>query len=1393
MNHGNFSFEQNKFVCTLKTIPENENGSHGGGSGTEVRLDEEMEKVFAMSGGIHDDKFDVSILTSGNEPPDHSHQATGTQNGDGSIDGTNGIPQTTTSAAARQYTEREYSFHRKKSYPHMHAPLKAIHSRSMKRRITSPQLSESEQSVQDSPSFNLQQHSQQQQSLLSFSTTDGGVGGDGITSSPPISVITPILTSPDGGGTSSETATNVPEDEIFSSGSEVLQIGSDSPVLGSPPDKRVQFITGCISDIPEHSDDNGVGNGKVDDGPTGRKNRRKSRHHHSSYHHRFRKYSLQEDPESRKRSGSSGGDRENNRRVSIQPEDATLQEADIDDLTSHRSDDARGLRRHKIPQKIPSTVHIGRRENVGPLHHVLPIQTLRKIYDHSPHSVFVQLDELQGDGEEREWKETARWIKYEEDVEEGADRWGRPHVASLSFHSLLNLRRCLETGVVLLDMEEKDLPGVAYRVVEQMVTDELIQESDKPIVMRALLLRHRHVNEHERGFRFGKRHYSSYTSLQSLWLEDGSMGCGERSPHGGRCSVCSQLGRRSPTTGIQRTQRRFSAYSLHGAHNLSDNDKRKASLLNFDDRRKTSLVNMEAMSRNGSMVHTDPDGRLVVPDNHIIVDMKEETYASSNEDLKKAQNDAILKRIPVGSEATTVLVGSVDFLEQPTIAFVRLAEGILMPSITEVNIPVRFLFILLGPSTADLDYHEIGRSISTLMANPSFHKIAYKADDRKALLSAINEFLDDSIVLPPGDWEQKALLPFDELKAKSEAIRKRKQKALQKGSNDEATKALISSDDGDGKKPPFFDPLKRTRRPFGGLINDLRRRYPFYVSDITDGLNGQCIAAAIFMYFAALSGAITFGGLMSDKTENLIGISETLVATAMSGVFMALLAGQPLVIVGTTGPLLLFDESLYQFCLASGIEFLTMRVYIGLWIGIIAILVASVEGSVLVKLFTRFTEEIFSALISLIYIMESFMKLIYVYGQHPLLANYCGISDYFLASMLNNSNTTNTTPTYDLNDTMLMDAPITVNNQSMVSEKIQQIVPVNDIDSLPVNQPNTALFCTILALGTFTIAYYLRLFRNSQFLGRSARRALGDFGVPIAIVIMVSLDYFIPQTYTEKLRVPEGLSPSNPEVRGWIISPGGYEHPIQLWLCFAAGVPALLVYILVFMETHISELIIDKKERKLKKGSGFHLDIVLVCMMNAVCGIIGGPWLSAATVRSVSHVSALTVMSRTHAPGEKPHIVEVKEQRLSAFIVAVLIGVSVLMSPLLRLVPMSVLFGVFLYMGVSSTNGIQFFERMQLFFMPVKHHPNAAYVRRVPTYKIHLFTFIQLLCLAMLWIVKSTKASLAFPFFLLLMLPLRAQMKHMFTERELRALDGDQADDGDTDEPDFYAEAPLPG
>lgn len=60
---------------------------------------------------------------------------------------------------------------------------------------------------------------------------------------------------------------------------------------------------------------------------------------------------------------------------------------------------------------------------------------------------------------------------------------------------------------------------------------------------------------------------------------------------------------------------------------------------------------------------------------------------------------------------------------------------------------------------------------------------------------------------------------------------------------------------------PYGDPLRRTKKLFGGLINDIKRRAPYYKSDFTDGFNHQCISVALFMFFAALSAAIAFGGL----------------------------------------------------------------------------------------------------------------------------------------------------------------------------------------------------------------------------------------------------------------------------------------------------------------------------------------------------------------------------------------------------------------------------------------------------------------------------------------------------------------------------------------------------
>merc|ERR1719219_226929 len=278
-------------------------------------------------------------------------------------------------------------------------------------------------------------------------------------------------------------------------------------------------------------------------------------------------------------------------------------------------------------------------------------------------------------------------------------------------------------------------------------------------------------------------------------------------------------------------------------------------------------------------------------------------------------------------------------------------------------------------------------------------------------------------------------------------------------------------------------------------------------------------------------------------------------------------------------------------------------------------------------------------------------------------------------------------------------------------------------------QPNTALLSAILMFGTFFIAYFLRIFRNSQFLGKYARRALGDFGVPIGIVIMVMIDFLSGDVFTEKLLVPEGVSVTNSTKRDWFINPlgeerNGEDNYLEVWAVFAGFLPAILLYLLLFIETHICELIMMEKTKE-EKGAGLHLDIVMLSLMNMICAIFGGPWICAATVRSVSHVSALTVMSTTHVPGEAPKVIGVRDQRVTATLVSVLIGVSIVLAPILKMVPFAVLFGVFLYMGVSGMNGVQFFDRLSLCFMPVKHHPQVSYVQQVKTWRMVLFTVLQ--------------------------------------------------------------------
>ncbi|XP_061242029.1 anion exchange protein 3 isoform X2 [Bos javanicus] len=886
-----------------------------------------------------------------------------------------------------------------------------------------------------------------------------------------------------------------------------------------------------------------------------------------------------------------------------------LGSADLDDMKSHRLEDNPGMRRHLV--KKPSRTQSGRGSASG-LAPVLRRKKKQQQLDRRPHEVFVELNELMLDrSQEPHWRETARWIKFEEDVEEETERWGKPHVASLSFRSLLELRRTIAHGAALLDLEQTTLPGIAHLVVETMIVSDQIRPEDRASVLRTLLLKHSHPNDDKDSGFFPRNASSS--------------------------SVNSVLGNHHPTP----------SHGPDGAvPAMADDLGEPAPLWPHDPEAKEKPLHM-------------PGG-----DGH------------------RGKSLKLLEKIPEDAEATVVLVGCVPFLEQPAAAFVRLNEAVLLESVLEVPVPVRFLFVMLGPSHTSTDYHELGRSIATLMSDKLFHEAAYQADDRQDLLSAISEFLDGSIVIPPSEVEGRDLLR-SVAAFQRELLRKRREREQTKPELTTqggyvAPGKELSMELGGSETTPDDDPLLRTGSVFGGLVRDVKRRYPHYPSDLRDALHSQCVAAVLFIYFAALSPAITFGGLLGEKTEGLMGVSELIVSTAVLGVLFSLLGAQPLLVVGFSGPLLVFEEAFFKFCRAQDLEYLTGRVWVGLWLVVFVLALVAAEGSFLVRYISPFTQEIFAFLISLIFIYETFHKLYKVFTEHPLLPFYPPEG--------------------------ALEAELDLNASAL---------PPTEGPPGPRNQPNTALLSLILMLGTFLIAFFLRKFRNSRFLGGKARRIIGDFGIPISILVMVLVDYSITDTYTQKLTVPTGLSVTSPSKRTWFIPPLGSARPFPPWMMVAAAVPALLVLILIFMETQITALIVSQKARRLLKGSGFHLDLLLIGSLGGLCGLFGLPWLTAATVRSVTHVNALTVMRTAIAPGDKPQIQEVREQRVTGVLIASLVGLSIVMGAVLRRIPLAVLFGIFLYMGVTSLSGIQLSQRLLLILMPAKHHPEQPYVTKL--------------------------------------------------------------------------------
>ncbi|GAB6031309.1 hypothetical protein CHUAL_009105 [Chamberlinius hualienensis] len=900
---------------------------------------------------------------------------------------------------------------------------------------------------------------------------------------------------------------------------------------------------------------------------------------------------------------------------------------------------------------------------------------------HPSHPVFSEMAELTTDSNgDLEWRETARWVKFEENVEEGGNRWSKPHVATLSLHSLFELRCTILNGTVMLDCDASTVEQLIDLILDNLKNNSNLSEVHRDKIKDIFLRRHRHQHE--------KRHDNIKGSKMTL------------------------------------------IRSLADIGRVHSSSKSTSSSAGQQDLGLTASPSGTSLSRNHS------GGHLGVHDG-----MTGSTSTSEMQLLKSNQH--FMKKLSPGTEASNILVGEVDFLDHTISAFVRVSAASILGDLTEVSIPTRFVFFCIGPQGNIARYHEIGRALATLMSDEVFHEVAYKGKSRQDIIAAVDEFLDAVTVLPPGEWDPSIRIePPQKIPSQEHRIIDPDQPKEEVDEEYEEERERAASG------------LRRTGRLFGGLMNDIKRRAPWYWSDFKDALALQCLASFVFLYFACLTPIITFGGLLGEATEDRIAAIESLVSGCVCGLLYGFFSGQPLNILSSTGPVLVFETISYSFCSENDLDYLSFRLWIGMWVGLILMILVAIDASAFVMYITRFTEENFACLISLIFIYNAFENMWDIAHEYPVNKNFdpaIGLPPRNCSCFAPENYTG-----IERNWTDIGQENCTSLNGTMVGPDCEHF-----------NYPDVFFFSMLLFILTFLSSTGLKEIKNSSFFPAKVREVINDFAVTIAIVSMVFLDWYVGLD-TPKLMVPSNFKPTW-SGRGWIIHPFG-KNP--WWTSIAAIIPALLATILIFMDQQITAVIVNRKENKLKKGAGYHLDLFVLAILIIINSIMGLPWFVAGTVLAVNHVNSLRMESETAAPGEKPQFLGVREQRVTHLLIFILIGCSVLLTPVLQVIPMPVLYGVFLYMGASSLQGLQFIQRILIVFMPAKYQPDYMFLRQVPLKRVHLFTLIQLLCLVSLWLVKSYKTtSIAFPLMLVVLIAVRKLLDFVFTRRELKVLD----------------------
>ncbi len=461
-----------------------------------------------------------------------------------------------------------------------------------------------------------------------------------------------------------------------------------------------------------------------------------------------------------------------------------------------------------------------------------------------------------------------------------------------------------------------------------------------------------------------------------------------------------------------------------------------------------------------------------------------------------------------------------------------------------------------------------------------------------------------------------------------------------------------------------------------GMIQDLRARAPFYLDDWKKPTHMMTVInAVVYAFMVQLIPALIFSEILDRETGGKLAVAETLLSTGIMGIIYAIFAGQPLVIMGVTGPVAILLGTSHQ--LAAEVfhaEYFAFFWWTCFWAGILHMVSAMIGVVNFVWQITPFTLQIFELFVAAAFI-------------------YSGIQEL--------------------------------------------VVPIRLIDdATPAEERAAAYAGLLIGLTTSMICWVLHFADTWIYWTRTLRTFLAAYNMVAALIVVTALSY-LPGVDQNGLvqRVNIRVTPWNwqpTDDRSWWVNP---TEGIDMKGIFGALFPALMFYLLFFIDHNASSILTQLPKYNLKKPAAYHWDFFVLGITFLPCAFLGLPPGNGLIPQAPLHTRSLCIKEYKQIDGVKREIyTKCEEQRYSNLIQAALMFVALSLMTVISWIPVGSLFGVLLYLGIVALHGNAVWERIRFNAMLPKKRPPVSVVTSVKSWRtVQLYTFIQVGCMAIIF------------------------------------------------------------